>query len=89
MDPKLLLCDEATSALDATVQRQVVELLSGLCRERGLAMLFISHDLALVGQLCDRVLVMEKGRIVESGPVEEVLLRPRHPYTQRLLASAL
>lgn len=89
MDPKLLLCDEATSALDATVQRQVVELLLGLCRERGLAMLFISHDLALVGQLCDRVLVMEKGRIVESGPVEEVLLRPQHPYTQRLLASAL
>jgi peptide/nickel transport system permease protein len=85
-DPELIIADEPTTALDVTTQAQVLKLLNELRRERGAALLFISHDFGIIASLCDRVHVMYGGRVVESGPVAEVLERPRHPYTQRLLA---
>ena len=88
VEPRLLICDEATSALDVTVQKQILELLSSLKRERGLSYLFICHDLALVQQFCDRVLVMAEGRIVEEGTPGEVILHPREEYTGNLIRSA-
>ncbi|MGL3807757.1 ABC transporter ATP-binding protein [Paeniglutamicibacter sp. R2-26] len=87
-EPELLLCDEPTTALDVTIQDQILTLLRTLREERGMAMVFVSHDLAVVAEVCDRVAVMYAGRIVETGPVEEVLRAPRHPYTAALLASA-
>jgi len=86
--PRLLIADEPTTALDVTVQAQILELLKELKREHNLAMLFISHDLAVVGQVADRVAVMRHGEIVEQGSVAEVLTRPQHEYTRNLLASA-
>jgi oligopeptide/dipeptide ABC transporter ATP-binding protein len=83
--PRLLVADEPTTALDVTVQQQIVELLDRLRRESNLALLFISHDLAVVAQLAARLLVMYAGRIVEQGPAREVLERPAHPYTEGLL----
>lgn len=85
LGPQLLICDEITSALDVSVQAAVVELLRHLQHERGLAMLFITHNLALVRSIAQEVVVMQQGRIVESGPVTDVLDHPKHPYTQRLL----
>jgi peptide/nickel transport system ATP-binding protein len=85
--PQLLICDEPTSALDVSVQAQVLRLLTELQRELGLAYLFITHNIAVVDYLAHEVAVMYLGRIVERGTVEEVLRRPRHPYTQALLAA--
>ena len=87
VEPKLIICDEATSALDVTVQAQIVELLGRLQREMGLSILLICHDLALVQALCDRVLVMYKGSIVEEGIPDEVIGSPKKAYTKVLIES--
>ncbi|HEX7385939.1 MAG TPA: ABC transporter ATP-binding protein [Castellaniella sp.] len=84
-DPALLIADEPTTALDVTVQRQVLQLLRHKARERGVAILFITHDMAVVSQFCDRVYVMYAGTVVEQGPTARVLRDPRHPYTRGLL----
>ncbi|MCC5999439.1 MAG: ABC transporter ATP-binding protein [Pararhodobacter sp.] len=85
--PKLLIADEPTTALDVTIQAQILELLAGLKRAEGMAMLFITHDLNIVRRVADRVCVMEKGLIVEQGPTDQVFDTPTHPYTQKLLAA--
>jgi oligopeptide/dipeptide ABC transporter ATP-binding protein len=87
LEPDLLVLDEPTSALDVSVQAQILEVMEALRKRRGLAYLFISHNLAVVRQSCDRVAVMYLGRIVEEGTAAEVLGQPRHPYTRALLAS--
>lgn len=86
-EPKLLLADEPTTALDVTIQAQILELLQRLNRERGMSILFISHNLNVVRKLCTRVAVMEKGLIVEQGDTEQVFRNPQAPYTQRLIAA--
>lgn len=87
--PSLIICDEATSALDVTVQMQIVTLLKKLQKEMGVSLLVISHDLALVQNLCDRVLVMYKGNIVEEGTPDEVIRQPKMEYTKILIDSVL
>ncbi|MGY4924155.1 dipeptide ABC transporter ATP-binding protein [Streptomyces sp. 900105755] len=86
-DPRVIVCDEPVSALDVTTQAQVVALLGELQRELGLALVFVAHDLAVVRQVSDRVAVMRRGRIVETGPADEVYDNPRDPYTRQLLAA--
>lgn len=86
VSPDFLVCDEPIAALDVSIQAQILNLLSDLRRQRGLTMLFISHDLGVVHYLCDRASVMYLGRLVESAPAAELFARPKHPYTQALLA---
>lgn len=87
--PKLLILDEATSALDVTVQKEILELLEELREERGMSYLFICHDIALVQNFCDRVLVMHQGKIIEEGSPDEVIRHPKETYTRRLIESVL
>ncbi len=88
VEPRILICDEPTSALDVSVQARILELLRGFQTTLGLSYLFITHDLAVVAELADRVAVMHQGRIVETGPTRQVLMNPEHPYTQRLLEAS-
>ena len=88
-DPKLLIADEPTTALDVTVQADVLDLILELVRSKGASCLYITHDLGVVAQICDRVAVMYAGRIVETGAVEEIFRHALHPYTQGLIASTL
>ncbi len=87
LQPSLLIADEITSALDASVQAQVINLLADLREQTQIAILFITHDLAIVNQLCERLIVLHKGRVVEAGQTSEVLSRPKHSHTQDLIAS--
>lgn len=87
-DPELLVCDEPTTALDVTVQRQVLNLVLETVSRRSTGLLFITHDLAVVGETCERVLVMNRGVVVEEGPIDRVFTRPEHPYTRGLLAAS-
>ena len=91
IEPKLLICDEATSALDVTVQKEIISLLNELRKQRGknLSILFICHDISLVQQFCDRVLVMYRGEIVEEGTPDAVIRAPKNDYTKRLIDSIL
>ena len=89
LEPELIICDEAVSALDVSIQAQVIELLGRLRDELGIAFMFIAHDLPVVRDFADRVLVMKQGEIVEQGPVRQIFEDPREPYTQRLLAAGL
>jgi oligopeptide/dipeptide ABC transporter ATP-binding protein len=86
-DPRLILCDEPTTALDVTIQDQILRLLSSLRSRLGLSLVFVSHDLAVIAQACQRVAIMYAGQIVETGPVEQVFRAPQHPYTLSLLRS--
>jgi ABC-type dipeptide/oligopeptide/nickel transport system ATPase component len=86
--PRLLIADEPTSSLDVITQSEVLALLRSIRDENGLGILFISHDLPTVASFCDRVAVLHEGRIVENGPVHEVLQAPRHLYTRRLVDAA-
>jgi len=85
--PKLLLADEPTTALDVSVQAEILALLKRLNREQGMAILLISHDLHVVRKLCTRVAVMQRGRLVENRPVEDIFRTPQHPYTKQLIAA--
>jgi peptide/nickel transport system ATP-binding protein len=87
--PQLLLADEPTTALDATVQIQVLVLLRKLQRDMGMSVIFVTHDLGVAAQIADRVAVMYAGRVVEAGPVRDVLMNPQHPYTRGMLASSV
>jgi oligopeptide/dipeptide ABC transporter ATP-binding protein len=87
-DPELILCDEPTTALDVTIQDQILRLLAQLCQESGTSLMFVTHDLPVVAQVCHKVAVMYAGRIVERGTVSQVFSRPMHPYTLGLLRSA-
>lgn len=87
--PELLLCDEVTSALDTATQARILELIRTLCRENRMAAVFVSHDLAVVGSLCSRVLVMKDGHMVEQGPTRQILQAPTETYTRELIASVM
>ena len=89
LEPELIIADEAVSALDVSIQAQVIALLDKLKRELGIAFIFIAHDLPVVRDFADHVMVMEKGRVVETGTVREIFETPRQPYTRRLLAAGL
>ena len=87
--PEVLLCDEITSALDVSTQARILRLLSGLCRERHTAAIFVSHDLAVIRSLCDRVMILRDGAVVEQGDIEAVIRAPKQDYTRRLVESVL
>ncbi|MGB4136032.1 MAG: ABC transporter ATP-binding protein, partial [Microbacterium sp.] len=89
LEPRVIIADEPTTALDVTVQAQILALLKSMAVTRGTSIIFVTHDLATVAEICDRVMVMYAGRIVESGPVADVFRGPQHPYTRALLASLL
>ncbi len=86
-DPRVLIADEPTTALDVTTQAQILDLLRRLQKEKGLAVILITHDMGVIAEMCDQVAVMYLGRVVEYGPVDEIFRAPRHPYTQALLRS--
>jgi oligopeptide/dipeptide ABC transporter ATP-binding protein len=86
-EPRLLIADEPTTALDVTIQAEILALIDRLKRETGTAVMFITHDMAVVAQMADRVVVMFRGNKVEEGPVEEIFENPQHPYTKALLAA--
>jgi peptide/nickel transport system ATP-binding protein len=86
-EPELLIADEPTTSLDVSIQAQIIQLLKRLCGERGTAVMLITHDMGVIAETADRVAVMYAGRIVEIGPVREVVQRPRHPYTQGLMGA--
>jgi len=88
LQPEFLVCDEPTSALDVSVQKKILKLLSSLRDKLGLTMMFISHDLAVVNEFCDEVIVMSRGNIVERGTVEQVVHAPKHEITKELVASS-
>jgi len=85
--PKLIIADEPTTALDVSIQAQIISLLKGLCRDHGTAVMLITHDMGVIAETADRVAVMYAGRIVEVGPVADVIHRPQHPYTRGLMGS--
>ena len=87
LNPRLIVCDEPTSALDVSIQSQILNLLADLQQEMGLAYLFISHDMAVIHHICDRIAVMYNGKIVEEGSRDEIIRSPRHEYTQALLSA--
>src|SRR5512144_2989614 len=86
-EPKLIVADEPTTALDVSIQAQIISLLKRLCREHGAAVMLVTHDMGVIAETCDRVAVMYAGRIVEIGPVADVIHRPQHPYTVGLMGS--
>ena len=86
-EPKLIVADEPTTALDVSIQAQIISLLKNLCKERGAAVMLITHDMGVIAETCDRVAVLYAGRVAEIGPVHEVINRPAHPYTAGLMAS--
>jgi peptide/nickel transport system ATP-binding protein len=86
-EPKLIVADEPTTALDVSIQAQIITLLKNICKNRGAAVMLITHDMGVIAETCDRVAVMYAGRIVEIGPVHEVINHPAHPYTAGLMAS--
>ena len=88
LEPKLIVADEPTTSLDVTIASEILAELTSLCREREMALLLISHDLAMVGKYCDRIGVMYQGKIVEMGKVQEVMYSPKHEYSQSLLEAA-
>ena len=89
LNPKLIVADEPTTSLDVTVAAQILDELKRLCSERTMALVLISHDLAMIGEICDRIAVMNHGKIVELSPTSEIFNRPQHPYTRSLIDSAL
>jgi ABC-type oligopeptide transport system ATPase subunit len=88
VEPQALICDEPIASLDVSVGAQILQLLRELSRQRGMALLFISHDLRAVAWLCERIAVMRQGRLVETGPTETLLTKPVQPYTSLLIRSA-
>ena len=86
-EPKLIVADEPTTALDVSIQAQIIQLLKRVCRERGAAVMLITHDMGVIAETCDRVAVMYAGRIAESGPVHQVINQPAHPYSMGLMAA--
>ena len=86
-EPKLIVADEPTTALDVSIQAQIISLLKRLCKDHGAAVMLVTHDMGVIAETCDRVAVMYAGRIVEVGPVADVIHRPSHPYTVGLMGS--